>query len=91
MHVERTRRLAAGETLSQVTAALAGALGLHHPIVPMADDPVRTIVRAAEGELAKRPNLGVAFAVADLRSSRGEVGTLDYTDPAEFLEGAAVG
>jgi len=37
---------------------------------------------AAEGELPKRPNLEHAFVVADLRSSRGEVGTVDYTDPA---------
>jgi endogenous inhibitor of DNA gyrase (YacG/DUF329 family) len=36
----------------------------------------------AEGELPKRPNLEKGFVVADLRSSRGEVGTLDYTDPA---------
>jgi endogenous inhibitor of DNA gyrase (YacG/DUF329 family) len=37
---------------------------------------------AAEGELPKRPNLEHGFVVADLRSSRGEVGTVDYTDPA---------
>ncbi|HEY2188186.1 MAG TPA: DUF4178 domain-containing protein [Caldimonas sp.] len=37
---------------------------------------------AAEGELPKRPNLEHGFVVADVRSSRGEVGTLDYTDPA---------
>lgn len=35
---------------------------------------------AAEGELPKAPQLSRAFSVADLRSSRGEVGTLDYTD-----------
>ncbi len=52
MHVERTRRLAAGETLSQITRTLAGALGLRHPIVPMSDQPVRTIVQTADGELA---------------------------------------
>ncbi|MBW8812795.1 MAG: 2-phospho-L-lactate transferase [Caulobacterales bacterium] len=52
MHVERTRRLAAGESLSQVTAALASALGIAHPIVPMSDEPVRTIVRTPDGELA---------------------------------------
>jgi len=52
MHVERTRRLAGGESLSQVTAALAGALGVRHRIVPMSDDPVRTIVETAEGDLA---------------------------------------
>ena len=37
---------------------------------------------AAEGELPKRPNFEHGFVVADLRSSRGEVGTVDYTDPA---------
>ena len=37
---------------------------------------------AAEGELPKRPNLEHGFVVADVRSSRGEVGTIDYTDPA---------
>ena len=51
MHVERTRRLAAGETLSQVTAALTAALGIAHAVVPMSDDPVRTIVQTAGGEL----------------------------------------
>jgi len=51
VHVERTRRLAAGESLSQVTGALTAALGLRHAIVPMSDDPVRTIVRTREGEL----------------------------------------
>ena len=52
MHVERTRRLAGRETLSEVTATLTGALGIRHAIVPMSDDPVRTIVQTAEGELA---------------------------------------
>jgi endogenous inhibitor of DNA gyrase (YacG/DUF329 family) len=37
---------------------------------------------AAEGELPRRPNLEHAFVVADVRSSRGEVGTIDYTDAA---------
>lgn len=51
MHVERTRRLAARETLSEITAALTAALGIRHAVVPMSDDPVRTIVRTADGEL----------------------------------------
>lgn len=50
-HVERTRRLRSGETLSTVTAALARALGIAHAIVPMSDDPVRTIVTTPDGEL----------------------------------------
>lgn len=51
MHVERSRRLAGGETLSEVTAALAGRLGVRHRILPMSDQPVRTRVVTAEGEL----------------------------------------
>lgn len=43
-HVERTRRLAAGETLSAVTGTLCRTLGIAHEIVPMSDDPVRTMV-----------------------------------------------
>jgi Domain of unknown function (DUF4178) len=37
---------------------------------------------AAQGELPRRPNLEHAFVVADVRSSRGDVGTVDYSDPA---------
>ncbi|MEP6740664.1 MAG: DUF4178 domain-containing protein [Caldimonas sp.] len=37
---------------------------------------------AAEGELPKRPNLEHGFVVSDVRNALGEVGTIDYTDPA---------
>src|SRR5262249_1722836 len=36
---------------------------------------------AAQGELPSKPNLERGFVVADLRNTRGEVGTLDYSDP----------
>jgi LPPG:FO 2-phospho-L-lactate transferase len=49
-HVERTRRLAEGETLSAVTGALGRRLGIKHTIAPMSDDPVRTIVETVDGE-----------------------------------------
>jgi hypothetical protein len=38
---------------------------------------------AAQGELPTPPALAHGFVVADLRSTRGEVGTLDYADPAQ--------
>ena len=47
MHVERTRRLASGETLSSVTDALRKQLGIAASVWPASDDPVRTRVRAA--------------------------------------------
>ncbi len=37
---------------------------------------------AAQGELPVKPNLERDFVVADLRNPRGEVGTLDYSEPA---------
>jgi hypothetical protein len=37
---------------------------------------------AAQGELPLTPNLERGFVVVDLRNPRGEVGTLDYSDPA---------
>jgi hypothetical protein len=37
---------------------------------------------AAQGELPFKPNTERGFVVADLRSTRDEVGTLDYTDPS---------
>lgn len=49
MHIARSWRLRAGESLSQVTARLTGELGIAHAVVPMADAPVRTQVQTAEG------------------------------------------
>jgi LPPG:FO 2-phospho-L-lactate transferase len=51
-HVERTRRLAEGETLSQITADLCLRLGIASYVVPMSDDPVRTQLGTADGWLA---------------------------------------
>jgi LPPG:FO 2-phospho-L-lactate transferase len=50
-HVERTRRLAAGETLSAVSADFASRLGVRAQIVPMSDQPVRTLVETPAGVL----------------------------------------
>ena len=38
---------------------------------------------AAQGELPYPPVTGKGFVVADLRNARGEVGTLDYGNPAQ--------
>ena len=51
-HVERTRRLAAGETLTGITQYLAEKLGIAARILPMADEPVRTVVESDGGTLA---------------------------------------
>lgn len=51
IHVERTRRLATGETLSQVTEDFCRRLGVRAKLVPMSDDPMRTRVRTKAGWL----------------------------------------
>ena len=50
-NVERTRRLRGGETLSEVTLDLCARLGVRHAVVPMSDDPVRTVVHTDRGAL----------------------------------------
>ncbi|MEQ1887594.1 MAG: 2-phospho-L-lactate transferase [Alphaproteobacteria bacterium] len=51
-HVERTRRMAAGQSLSHITRDLFAALNVGARILPMSDDPVRTIIHTNGGPLA---------------------------------------
>ncbi|MBS0549506.1 MAG: 2-phospho-L-lactate transferase [Proteobacteria bacterium] len=51
-HLERTRRLRAGESLTSIIADLARRFGIAPAVVPMCDAPVRTMVKTDEGELA---------------------------------------
>ena len=51
LHVLRTARPAAGDTLSAVTAQMAHAWGIEAAILPMSDDPVATEVETEEGRL----------------------------------------
>jgi LPPG:FO 2-phospho-L-lactate transferase len=51
-HLLRTDALRAGTSLSAATARLCGALGIAHPILPMADAPRRTMIETKhEGTL----------------------------------------
>jgi LPPG:FO 2-phospho-L-lactate transferase len=52
LHLERTRRLRAGESLSEIIADIAQRLEVHAAIVPMSEDLLRTRVLTAAGELA---------------------------------------
>ena len=51
-HLERTRRLKEGQPLSQVTGEFCSAWGIKQTVLPMSDQPVRTIVETDEGDLA---------------------------------------
>jgi LPPG:FO 2-phospho-L-lactate transferase len=51
-HIRRTQLLGQGLTLSEVTAQLSTSLGISHTIVPMSDQPVRTVLETTEGRLS---------------------------------------
>jgi LPPG:FO 2-phospho-L-lactate transferase len=51
IHVERTRRLAAGESLSEITDDFRRRLGISARLLPMSNDRVRTRLRTVEGWL----------------------------------------
>jgi LPPG:FO 2-phospho-L-lactate transferase len=51
MHLARSWRLRAGESLSEATTRLSQALGVAHAVVPMSDAPLRTQVQTEDGWL----------------------------------------
>lgn len=70
-HLARTMWLREGQRLTEVTARLARRLGVRSTVLPMSDDPVRTVVHTPAGRLpfqeyfvrrrAADPVLGVEF------------------------------
>jgi LPPG:FO 2-phospho-L-lactate transferase len=51
VHIERTRRLVAGESLAAIVGDFARRFGIAVRVLPMSDDPVRTVVDTDEGTL----------------------------------------
>lgn len=49
-HLMRTTRLNQGDLLSEITRDFCRSWQVHHPVYPMTDDCVRTIVHTASGE-----------------------------------------
>lgn len=92
-HVFRTLRLSEGAPLSAVTAALATALGVGVRVLPVTDDPLRTVLDTSEGELAFQdyfvrrrwqPRVrAVRFAGAD--AARPAPGVLEAIDGANAV------
>lgn len=52
LHVIRTQGLREGRGLTAVTDEIRQRLGIAHPLFPMSDDPVRTVVHTTSGPLA---------------------------------------
>jgi LPPG:FO 2-phospho-L-lactate transferase len=93
-HLYRTHRLGEGAPLSTVTAEIARAWGLGVRLLPMTDDPVRTMVAVAgEGEIGFQeyfvgrqhsvPITGVRFAGID--TARPGPGVLDAVAGADVV------
>ena len=51
-HIERTRRIKDGQCFSEITRDFCKAWGIHHAVIPMSDNPIRTVVETDEGDLA---------------------------------------
>ena len=52
LHLKRTALLQSGRSLSEVTASLTHRWGLNARVLPMSDDPVRTVIASEEGRLS---------------------------------------
>lgn len=93
-HVERTRRLRAGEALSDITENLCSRLGIACAVIPMSDGPVRTIVDTATGDALAFQDYFVRLACAPQVTGFRFDGA-DRAEPApalaRMLEGAAIG
>lgn len=95
-HLYRTARLAEGATLTTVTAEIAAAWGVTVDIVPMANEPVATIVELASGQrLAfqeyfvkhrhEPPVRGVSFESPDRNVPAPTAATLAAIDTAATI------
>jgi LPPG:FO 2-phospho-L-lactate transferase len=92
-HIFRTDRLRSGASLSQCTADLAAALGIAVRVLPVSDDPVRTFIRTASGEVAfqnylvaqrARPRVR-GFAYRGARTARPAPGVLRAIEDADAV------
>ena len=92
-HLYRTQRLSAGATLSQVTAEIAGSLGVAVRLLPMSDDPVRTRLTLVGGPEVSFQQYFVghrhAVAVESLRFA-GAAAAVPAPDVVDAIAGAEV-
>ncbi len=77
----RTQLLGQGMTLSEVTAQLSAALGVEHPIVPMSDQPVRTVLDTTYGRLSMQEYFVQRRAQPDVSAVQYEGASGAYPSP----------
>ena len=79
-HLERTRRLKEGDSLSQITKDFCKAWGIEHNVLPMSDQPVRTMVDTDEGELVFQEYFVHRHCEPKVKGFRFE--GVDFAEPA---------
>ena len=93
-HLYRTGRLRDGATLSQVTREVARRFGLTITLVPVTDDPLRTVLTLADGDDVAFQEyfvkLGHAVAVSAVRfdganEARPAPGVIELLESAECI------
>ncbi|MDF1500383.1 MAG: 2-phospho-L-lactate transferase [Anaerolineales bacterium] len=80
LHLERTRRLGQGETLTAITGDFCSTLGVRSTILPMSDERVATKVQTEGGELAFQTYFVALRCEPEVRGFRFE--GLDSAKPA---------
>lgn len=93
-HLERTRRLRDGEALSAITADFCRAWGIGPQVLPMSDQPVRTMVRTTDGgelafqnyfvELRCEPQVR-GFRFAGIEAAQPAPGVLEAVAAADLV------
>lgn len=83
VHIARSAALRTGQPLSAATARLTAQLGATARLLPMSDQPVRTIVRTTEARLTFQE-----YFVRD--KALGEVVAVEYDGAAEARPGPGV-
>ncbi|HEX7541989.1 MAG TPA: 2-phospho-L-lactate transferase [Anaerolineales bacterium] len=93
-HIERTRRLRESQPLNEITRDFCRAWGVRHSILPMSDQPVRTMVDTTEDdELAfqeyfvhrKCEPKVKGFRFAGIETARPAPGVLEAIDQADAV------
>lgn len=93
LHIERTRHLQAGKSLSAIISQFCETLGITTRILPMSDQPVRTIVMSDQGEfpfqeyfvaLRCAPSVN-GFRFAGLETARPAQGVLEALQHADVI------
>jgi LPPG:FO 2-phospho-L-lactate transferase len=52
LHMRRSGLLGDGATLTEATAEITQRMGITHAVIPISDDPIRTVVQSEQGDLA---------------------------------------